>query len=124
VKFEPITPEPLLINADIGRITQVVNNLLNNAVKFTKEGGIILSTQIKKDNHNNEVFKSVKDSGSGIDSEILPKLFPSLLQSQNREQDLGLYISKSIIEAHDGRIWVSNNNRQGATFSFSLPIHQ
>jgi signal transduction histidine kinase len=121
VKFESVTNEPLLINADIGRITQVVNNLLNNAVKFTKKGNIILSIQTKRDNHN-KVVVSVKDSGSGIDSEILPKLFSKFATKSEQGTGLGLYISKSIIEAHGGRIWASNNNnRQGATFSFSLP---
>lgn len=121
VKFDPITNQTLLINADTGRITQVVNNLLNNAAKFTKKGSIILSTQIKRDNHNNEVVISIKDSGSGIDSEILPKLFSKFVTKSDHGTGLGLYISKSIVEAHGGRIWASNNNK-GATFSFSLPI--
>ena len=123
VKFEPITNEPLLINADIGRITQVVNNLLNNAAKFTKKGSIILSTQIKKDNQNNEVVISIKDSGSGIDSEILPKLFSKFATKSEQGTGLGLYISKSIVETHGGKIWASNNiNGKGAKFSFTLPI--
>jgi Histidine kinase-, DNA gyrase B-, and HSP90-like ATPase/His Kinase A (phospho-acceptor) domain len=123
VKFEPITNEPLLINADIGRITQVVNNLLNNAAKFTKKGSIILSTQIKKDNQNNEVVISIKDSGSGIDSEILPKLFSKFATKSEHGTGLGLYISKSIVETHGGKIWASNNiNGKGAKFSFTLPI--
>jgi two-component system sensor histidine kinase VicK len=105
VKFEPITNETLLINADIGRITQVVNNLLNNAAKFTKKGSIILSTQIKKVDHNNEVVISIKDSGSGIDSEILPKLFSKFATKSEHGTGLGLYISKSIVETHGGKIW-------------------
>lgn len=124
VKFEPITNEPLLINADIGRITQVVNNLLNNAAKFTKRGSIVLSTQIKKDNHNNEVAISIKDSGSGIDSEILPKLFSKFATKSEQGTGLGLYISKSIVETHGGKIWAENNiNGKGAKFSFTLPLN-
>ena len=123
VKFEPITNETLLINADIGRITQIVNNLLSNAAKFTKKGSIILSTQIKKDNHNNEVVISIKDSGSGIDSEILPKLF-SKFATKSDGTGLGLYISKSIVETHGGKIWAENNiNGKGAKFSFTLPMN-
>jgi signal transduction histidine kinase len=123
VKFDSITNEALLIDAEIGRITQVVNNLLNNAAKFTEKGSIVLSTQIKKDNYNNEVVISIKDSGSGIDSEILPKLFSKFATKSEQGTRLGLYISKSIVEAHGGKIWASNNeNRKGATFSFSLPI--
>lgn len=124
VKFEPITNETLLINADIGRITQVVNNLLNNAAKFTKKGSIILSTKIKKDNHNNEVVISIKDSGSGIDSEILPKLFSKFATKSEHGTGLGLYISKSIVETHGGKIWAESNiNGKGAKFSFTLPIN-
>ena len=124
VKFEPITNETLLINADIGRITQIVNNLLNNAAKFTKKGSIILSTQIKKDNHNNEVVISIKDSGSGIDSEILPKLFSKFATKSEHGTGLGLYISKSIVETHGGKIWAENNiNGKGAKFSFTLPMN-
>src|SRR5918994_1611502 len=124
VKFEPITNETLLINADIGRITQIVNNLLNNAAKFTKKGSIILSTQIKKDNHNNEVVISIKDSGSGIDSEILPKLFYKFATKSELGTGLGLYISKSIVETHGGKIWAENNiNGKGAKFSFTLPMN-
>jgi signal transduction histidine kinase len=100
VKFEPITNETLLINADIGRITQIVNNLLNNAAKFTKKGSIILSTQIKKDNHNNEVVISIKDSGSGIDSEILPKLFSKFA---TKSEQGALYFQK-----YRGSTWWKN----------------
>jgi K+-sensing histidine kinase KdpD len=129
IKFEPIKNEPLIIEADIGRITQVVNNLLNNAVKFTQKGSIIVSTQttIKEDrhnhNHNNEIVISIQDSGSGIDSEILPKLFFKFTTKSDQGTGLGLYISKSIVEVHGGKIWAKNNPRgNGATFSFSLPI--
>ena len=125
VKFEPIKNKPLVMDGDIGRITQVINNLLSNAVKFTKKGSIILSTQIKKDPRN-EVVINIKDSGSGINSEIAPKLFSKFATKSESGQGtgLGLYISKSIIEAHGGRIWAENNYRgRGATFSFSLPIN-
>jgi two-component system, OmpR family, sensor histidine kinase VicK len=69
------------------------------------------------------VIVSVKDTGSGIDSEILPRLFSKFASKSSKGTGLGLFISKSIIEAHDGKIWAENNSDgKGATFSFSLPI--
>jgi signal transduction histidine kinase len=66
---------------------------------------------------------SVKDSGAGIDPEISPRLFSKFTTKSFEGTGLGLFISKSIIEAHDGKIWAQNNsNGKGATFSFSLPI--
>jgi len=66
---------------------------------------------------------SVKDNGTGISPEIFPKLFSKYVSKSNMGNGLGLYISKNIIEAHDGKIWAKNNeNEKGATFSFSLPI--
>ena len=82
---------------------------------------------IRKDNTNNsnQVIVGVKDTGTGIDPEILPRLFTKFATKSNRGggTGLGLYISKNIIEAHGGRIWAENNiDSKGATFSFSLPI--
>ncbi|MFL6435227.1 MAG: sensor histidine kinase [Nitrososphaeraceae archaeon] len=100
------------------RLTQVISNLLNNAVKFTTEGTISISTE-KKDN---QVIVSVKDTGSGIDHEILPRLFSKFSAKSFEGTGLGLFISKNIVEAHGGRIWAENNaDGKGATFSFSLP---
>jgi signal transduction histidine kinase len=83
---------------------------------------------IRKDNTNNsnQVIVGVKDTGTGIDPEILPRLFTKFATKSNRGRGtgLGLYISKNIIEAHGGRIWAENNkDSKGATFSFSLPIN-
>ncbi|PWU79116.1 MAG: hypothetical protein DLM72_19140 [Candidatus Nitrosopolaris wilkensis] len=67
----------------------------------------------------------VKDTGTGIDSEILPHLFTKFSTKSNTGTGLGLFISKSIVEAHDGKIWGENNpGGKGATFSFSLPVHE
>jgi signal transduction histidine kinase len=99
----------------------VVSNLLNNAIKFTKEGIIIITAE-KKDIH---VVISVKDIGTGIDPEILPRLFTRFATKSESEAGtgLGLFISKSIVEAHGGRIWAENNSpEKGATFTFSLPL--
>ncbi len=127
----------IFVNADKGRIYQVISNLLNNAIKFTKEGTISVSvkvTQKKGENKEEEgrdyassssrhVVVSVKDSGAGIDPEILPRLFTKFATKSNKGTGLGLFISKSIIEAHGGKIWAENNSDgRGAIFSFSLPI--
>ncbi|HKG42208.1 MAG TPA: HAMP domain-containing sensor histidine kinase, partial [Nitrososphaeraceae archaeon] len=75
----------------------------------------------KKDNH---ILVSVKDTGTGIDPEILPRLFTKFATKSFEGTGLGLFISKSIIEAHGGKIWAENNSdgKKGATFTFSLPI--
>ena len=129
-------PQDVVVAADKARITEVISNLLINAVKFTKEGAISISIVKKgKDNNNNnnnnkqeeveEVTISVKDEGVGIDPQILPRLFTKFATKSETEggTGLGLYISKSIVESHGGRIWAANNkDGKGATFTFSLPI--
>jgi two-component system sensor histidine kinase VicK len=118
---EPVTP--VYIQADKIRLYQVIANLLMNAIKFTKEGTISISTVVKESHNNNELIVSVKDSGEGIDSAIMPRLFTKFASKSFEGTGLGLYISKNIVEAHGGRIWAENNsNGKGATFSFSLPI--
>ena len=107
------------MEADKGRITQVISNLLNNAVKFTKEGVISVIAQRR----DNQVVVSIKDSGQGIDSEISPRLFSKFATKSETGTGLGLFISKSIVEAHNGKIWAVNNaDGKGATFTFSIPI--
>ena len=98
---------------------QVLSNLLSNALKFTKEGTIAITT----DKRYNEVIVKVRDSGSGIDSEIFPRLFEKFASKSEKGTGLGFFISKNITEAHGGRIWAENNpDGKGATFAFSLPI--
>lgn len=111
------------INGDKGRISQVVSNLLRNAVKFTEaEDSITVSTETKVGDELAVV--SVKDTGIGIKSEILPRLFTKFASKSERGgTGLGLYISKSIINAHGGEIWAENNSDgKGANFIFSLPL--
>jgi two-component system, OmpR family, sensor histidine kinase VicK len=109
----------LIVEADKERILQVLSNLLSNALKFTKEGSI----SVTKEKLENEVIVKVKDSGSGIDLEIFPKLFEKFATKSEKGTGLGLFISKNIIEAHGGRIWAENNpDGLGATFAFSLPL--
>jgi len=120
----------IFVEADKERITQVLTNLLDNALKFTKENDVIsVIVEVQKDKSSNtEVIINIKDSGVGIDPGILPHLFtkfctnPSPL-SRISGTGLGLYICKWIVEAHGGRIWAYNNVQdQGATISFSLPL--
>ncbi len=107
--------------ADRTRINQVISNLLNNAIKFTNKGFIYII--IEKKYNENKVNISVKDTGCGIDQIILPKLFSKFATKSKGGTGLGLYISKNIIEAHDGQIYANNNkDGKGATFGFSLPI--
>jgi two-component system, OmpR family, sensor histidine kinase VicK len=118
----------LIIEADRDRINQSISNLINNAIKFTSQKGGIISIKTEKRNdkgENQEVIIDVKDTGEGIHPEIIPRLFTKFASMSNSGTGLGLYISKSIVEAHGGRIWAENNsNGKGATFSFSLPITQ
>jgi signal transduction histidine kinase len=126
----------ITVDADKNRLNQVICNLLNNALNFTKEGNIIVIVERKKVNNNNnsnEVTVSIKDTGTGIDPEILPLLFTKFATKSPSVggTGLGLFISKSIIEMHDGKIWGFNNNSdgnsgkdEGSTFTFSIPTGQ
>ena len=86
------------MEADRNRLTQVISNLLSNAVKFTNEGSITIKTE-KKDGR---VFVYIKDTGTGIDAEIIPRLFSKFATKSYTGTGLGLFISKNIIEAHGG----------------------
>jgi two-component system, OmpR family, sensor histidine kinase VicK len=112
----------VFVDADRGRLNQVISNLLSNAIKFTKkEDAIYINVvEVKK---QQQVIVSIKDTGIGIDPQILPRLFTKFAtKSQSGGTGLGLFISKSIIEAHGGKIWATNNDDgKGATFAFSLP---
>jgi signal transduction histidine kinase len=124
-----------LVEADRRRMTQVISNLLSNAIKFTKEGTITVTTKIerKEEGYGEEVVIAIKDTGTGIDSELIPRLFTKFATKSYQGTGLGLFISKSIVEAHGGKMWAENNNnnkdgsdfnrqRQGATFYFTLPV--
>jgi signal transduction histidine kinase/CheY-like chemotaxis protein len=117
------------VDADKDRLIQVIHNILNNAVRARSDGNnnndldneaIYFSL---RQNNENEVQISVKDRGSGIDDEILSNLFTKFITKSGKGIGLGLFIAKNIIEAHDGKIWASNNNDgKGASFYFTLPI--
>jgi two-component system sensor histidine kinase VicK len=116
-------PQDSFVEGDEGRISQVLHNLINNALKFSKEGSVVtVSTKLE----DNNIIVSVKDKGQGINPEIFPELFSKFASKSFSGTGLGLYICKNIIEAHGGKIWAENNNLinggRGATFYFSLPI--
>ena len=111
----------VLVVADKHRVNQVISNLLNNAIKFTEQGDITFSTE-KKEKYGKEVIVKVKDSGSGIDPDIMSRLFTKFATKSHTGTGLGLFISKIIVEAHGGRMWAENNPGKGASFSFTLPI--
>jgi two-component system sensor histidine kinase VicK len=113
----------IIVNADKARVTQVVSNLLRNSIAFTEQAGGLIS--IMTDTKNDQVVVSVRDNGSGISPEVYPKLFTKFVTKSEKGTGLGLFISKSIIEAHGGTIWAKNNkDDEGATFSFTLPLAQ
>jgi two-component system, OmpR family, sensor histidine kinase VicK len=119
ILFEP--KQDFFVEADKVRIYEVISNLLKNAIQFTKGGTINIAAAEKVD--YNEMLVSVKDTGKGIDPEIMPRLFTKFATKSVTGTGLGLYISRSIIEAHGGRMWAQNNpDGRGATFYFSLPL--
>ncbi|MGI0032804.1 MAG: sensor histidine kinase [Nitrososphaeraceae archaeon] len=110
---------PIVVHADKDRIAQVLSNLLDNAIRFTNSGTITVSTRLCS---GNLVKVSVKDNGKGIHPKIHPMLFHKFATKSGRGVGLGLFISKSIVEAHGGSIFGKNNkDGSGATFSFTLP---
>ena len=125
----------IIIEADRVRLIQVISNLLDNALKFTKKqdkeskkGSIYVTAEKKKNSENGskkqEVVVSIKDTGTGIDPEIVPRLFTKFATASETGTGLGLFICKSIVEAHGGRIWAENNpeSKGGAVFELSLPL--
>ena len=118
VRIEFKSTEDLFVDADRARVTQVIMNILNNAAKFTEKGEIHVTLESKA----SDAVITVKDSGSGIAQDVMPSLF-SKFSNSSSGMGLGLYISKVIIDAHQGKIWAQNNpDGRGATFGFSLPL--
>ena len=112
----------VLVEADKSKLGQVILNLLNNALKFTKAGSITIRSEKKDDS---TVLISIIDTGQGINLDILPKLFVKYTSQSDRGTGLGLFICKTIVEAHGGRICAEkNSDGKGTTFTFSLPLDQ
>jgi signal transduction histidine kinase len=129
------TDNQIIIEADRKKLCQVIRNLLNNAIHFTNEGSITVIVRERKKNDiingkSDEILVSIKDTGTGIHPEILSKLFTKFSTKSLKDgTGLGLFISKSIIEMHSGKIWATNNNEEdredlGSTFTFSLPVKE
>ena len=134
--------EDTFVEADEERLTQVINNILDNAFKFTDANGSVIVTlekqeaqsQLQSREHAQEGEKeqeqqqqhaiiTIKDTGTGIDHEILPKLFSKFATKSHSGTGLGLYISKNIVEVHSGKLSATNNtDGNGATFTIVLPL--
>ena len=115
--------DKLEIYADKSRIFEVLSNLIRNSIRFSdeEEATIIVNVEQKE----GYAVVEVRDNGRGIDPEIIPKLFTKFATKSYQGIGLGLYISKSIVEAHGGKIWAENNrNGKGATFTFTLPVQK
>ncbi len=118
--------ENIEIVADKARITQVLGNIMSNAIKFTKEGKIKVQTHTLLEQNKIEI--DITDSGPGIHPEILPILFGKFVSrdvqgSSQHGTGLGLFICKGIVTAHNGQISAHNNDEGGATFKVVLPIY-
>jgi signal transduction histidine kinase len=106
------------------RFSQVIQNLIDNAIKYTKEGWI----KVKVDKEDSEVLISVSDSGIGMSKELQQKLFGQFVRDPAIKKEihgtgLGLYITKHIVEAHHGKIWAESEGiNKGSTFYIKLPI--
>jgi two-component system, OmpR family, sensor histidine kinase VicK len=119
--FKQDINDTLPIDADKDRIAQVISNLLSNAIKFTtKKNGVI---SVYAERKEQEVIVSIRDTGEGINPEIIPRLFTKFATRSFSGTGLGLYISKNIVEAHGGKMFAENNpDGEGATFTFTLPL--
>jgi signal transduction histidine kinase len=116
-----VGPDPLPARFDPGRVIQVLNNLIHNALKFTPDGGRI---SVEGRRTDGVVEIRVRDTGPGLEPEELSVIFDRFRQVEKRARralGLGLYISRSIVESHGGRIWAESVPGEGSTFLFTLP---
>jgi two-component system, OmpR family, sensor histidine kinase VicK len=124
-RVDPNREHPVVL-ADANRIVQVITNLLSNAVKFSTQGDAALITVtrgMRVIDGKSMAIVSISDQGQGINPEIVPRLFQKFISGSEKGTGLGLYISKSIVNAHGGEIWAeSNKSGIGATFVFTLPL--
>jgi signal transduction histidine kinase len=117
--------DDIKVYADKERIMQVLGNLLSNALKFTKHGTITIYAEQGNNDKNQLLTVKIIDTGLGIDCALLLRLFTKFATKSDKGTGLGLYISKSIVEAHGGKIWAENStDGKGATFTFTLPIQK
>ena len=122
LRFDPVTPA---VYGDVERIRMVLSNLISNAIKYSPEGGVIRVGGWQEGSH---VLVYVADEGIGIPADELPKLFNAFYRVDNRlaretqGAGLGLYLTKAIVEAHGGKLWVDSTVGKGSRFCFTLPI--
>jgi signal transduction histidine kinase len=117
-----ITPLPSLVTFDEARLLQVLTNLLSNAIKFTPADGKVV---VRANRVGDEVVIAVSDTGVGIPGDQLEAVFGRFVQVAKNDQrgvGLGLYISRSIVQGHGGRIWAESKIGEGSTFRVALPI--
>lgn len=120
-EMELVASEHAFINADPHRIEQLVTNLISNAVKATGHGGHI---QVRIRRGDNFVVTSVQDDGAGMPRDVQERIFERYYRGPDHYHEgmgLGLYISKGIVDAHSGRIWLESEMGKGTCFHFSLP---
>lgn len=131
ISFESKNNVTNTIYADEARLQQVIDNLISNAINFTNNGHIMISAYRGKEDNNGKnddadkesVVVEIKDTGAGINPEMMLRLFEKFATRSISGTGLGLYISKSIIDSHGGKIWAHNNkDGKGATFTFTLPL--
>jgi signal transduction histidine kinase len=103
----------VVVCPDRDKISQVIHNLISNVLKFTKSGSIIVSTTEQNNNEDESIVVEIKDTGKGIDPEVVLSLFTKFMTKSDKGPGLGLYISKGIVEAHAGKIWAENNKEGG-----------
>lgn len=122
VAMEPQGTMIPMINGDVVKISRVLRNLLDNAIKYTGEEGAI---SVKTVDQGNEILVSFVDTGLGIPEEHIPHIFEAFYRASrySKGSGLGLAIAKTIIEGHGGRIWAENGPVKGSVFSFTLPKH-
>lgn len=117
-----LSSTPIKVSCDKNRLSQIISNIMGNALKFTPHGGKL---KIEAHTWGKEAIVSISDSGPGISSEQIPKLFEKFWQAKETSHQgsgLGLSIVKSLVEAQGGKIWVKSELGQGSTFTFTLPL--
>jgi len=126
-KIEYDKKKHYMVQADRNKIKQVITNLIDNSIKYTREGGVTISF----DRSGNKVKVSVSDTGVGIPADVLPTLFQKFIRAKNANKQnvsgtgLGLFIARKIVETHNGRIWAeSEGKNKGSSFIFELPVIQ